>query len=58
MRWLRQFCDGAQSQKKNLDNLNQELGLDVHRVEVDVLLKRFKTKDIESGLTESQAKEN
>jgi len=41
-----------------LDNLKQELELDVHRVEVDELLKRFGTKDVENGLTDSQAKQN
>jgi len=40
-----------------LDSLKQELELDVHRVEVDELCKRFHT-NIENGLTPQQAKAN
>ena len=37
-----------------MDNLKQELELDVHKVEVEELCKRFGT-DIEKGLTEQAA---
>ena len=40
-----------------MDSLKQELELDVHRVEVDELCKRFHT-NIENGLTPQQAKAN
>merc|ERR1712001_639645 len=39
---------------KNLNELKQELEIDVHRVSVDELLKRF-TSNIENGLTTEQA---
>jgi len=39
-----------------MDGLKQELELDVHTVEVDVLYKRFNSK--ENGLSTNQAKEN
>merc|ERR1712127_939772 len=44
-------------EKKDLNELKQELEIDVHRVSVDELLKRFNT-DIERGLTDTQAKKN
>lgn len=40
-----------------MNNLKQELELDVHKVSLDELSKRFKT-DINRGLTASQAKAN
>jgi len=40
-----------------MDNLKQELELDVHKVSLDVLCKRFDT-DLNRGLSESQAKAN
>merc|ERR1711971_1455934 len=40
--------------EKNLNELKQELEIDVHKVDVDVLCKRFNT-NIEQGLTDSQA---
>merc|ERR1712179_773273 len=39
--------------KKNLNELKKELEIDVHKVDVDVLIKRFTT-NIENGLTDSQ----
>ena len=36
---------------KNLNELKQELEIDVHKVDVDVLCKRFKT-TVENGLTD------
>ena len=46
---------GTAARDKNLDNLKQELELDVHKVPIEELCKRFKT-DISRGLTDSQAK--
>merc|ERR1712110_1085968 len=43
--------------EKNLNELKQELEIDVHKVDVDVLCKRFNT-NVEQGLTDSQAKVN
>merc|ERR1712158_316938 len=43
--------------EKNLNELKQELELDVHKVEPEVLCKRFST-DLDSGLSEQQVKEN
>ena len=40
-----------------MDNLKKELELDVHKVEPEVLCKRFST-DLDSGLSEQQVKEN
>merc|ERR1711971_467867 len=40
--------------EKNLNELKQELEIDVHKVDVDVLCKRFHT-NIENGLTDDQA---
>merc|ERR1712212_1137521 len=40
--------------EKNLNELKQELEIDVHKVDVDVLCKRFNT-NIEQGLTDTQA---
>merc|ERR1712130_23443 len=45
---------GSGKKGKNLNELKQELEIDVHRVSVDVLCKRFST-SIEQGLTDSQA---
>eukprot|EP00091_Calanus_sinicus_P002060 TRINITY_DN120_c0_g1_i8.p1 TRINITY_DN120_c0_g1~~TRINITY_DN120_c0_g1_i8.p1 ORF type:complete len:118 (-),score=20.73 TRINITY_DN120_c0_g1_i8:120-473(-) len=44
-------------EKKDLNELKQELEIDVHRVSVDELLKRFNT-NVERGLTDDQAKKN
>merc|ERR1711936_728010 len=41
-----------------MDNLKQELELDVHKVTIDELYNRFKTKGMNEGLTSSQAAEN
>merc|ERR1711971_1149645 len=48
---------GSGKKEKNLNELKQELELDVHKVPVEELLKRFKT-DITRGLTDNQAKKN
>ena len=40
-----------------MQNLKKELELDVHKVEPEVLCKRFTT-DLETGLTEQQVKAN
>merc|ERR1712227_819433 len=45
---------GSGKKGKNLNELKQELEIDVHRVSVDELCKRFKT-TIEAGLTDDQA---
>merc|ERR1711970_416545 len=44
---------GGKKEKK-LNELKQELEIDVHKVDVDVLCKRFNT-NIEQGLTDTQA---
>ena len=46
---------GAAKKDKNINELKQELELDVHKVPVEELLKRFKT-DVARGLTDTQAK--
>ena len=46
---------GAAAKKGNLNELKQELELDVHKVPIQELCKRFKT-DIQRGLTDGQAK--
>merc|ERR1712179_863015 len=43
--------------KKNLNELKKELEIDVHKVDVDVLIKRFTT-NIENGLTDSQVEKS
>jgi sodium/potassium-transporting ATPase subunit alpha len=43
---------------ERMDNLKQELELDVHKVPLDELLKRFGTLSIETGMTEAQAQVN
>merc|ERR1712055_1206673 len=48
---------GSGKKGKNLNELKQELEIDVHRVSVDELCKRFNTQ-VERGLTASQAAEN
>merc|ERR1711953_689895 len=48
---------GAGQKEKNLNELKQELEIDVHRVSVDELCKRF-TSNVADGLTASQAKAN
>merc|ERR1711990_639346 len=45
---------GSGKKGKNLNELKQELEIDVHRVSVDELCKRFNT-NIEQGLTDAQA---
>ena len=52
------FCFlGKKKEKKDINELKQELEIDVHKVSVDELLKRFNTQ-IERGLTASQAAKN
>ena len=46
---------GTAAKKGNLNELKQELELDVHKVPIQELCKRFKT-DIQRGLTDGQAK--
>merc|ERR1712180_235796 len=46
---------GTAPKAKNLESLKQELDVDVHKVSVDELCKRFGT-NIQVGLTEEQAK--
>jgi len=48
---------GAAKKKQNLNELKQELEIDVHKVSVEELCKRFKTQ-VDRGLTDSQAKAN
>merc|ERR1712117_380946 len=48
---------GKKKEKKDLNELKQELEIDVHKVSVDELLKRFNTQ-IDRGLTASQAAKN
>jgi len=45
---------GQAPPKKNLNELKQELEIDVHKVTVDELCKRWKT-NVEHGLTDAQA---
>ena len=47
----------GKKKEQNLDNLKQELELDVHRVPIDELCKRWNT-NVKTGLTDAQAKEN
>merc|ERR1712051_463099 len=47
---------GSGKKGKNLNELKQELEIDVHKVDVDVLCKRFHT-NIENGLTDKQAED-
>ena len=47
----------GKKKEQNLDNLKQELELDVHRVPIDELCKRWNT-NVKMGLTDAQAKEN
>merc|ERR1711972_241262 len=42
---------GSGKKEKNLNELKQELEIDVHKVDVDVLCKRFNT-NVEQGLTD------
>merc|ERR1711910_213105 len=48
---------GSGKKEKNLNELKQELEIDVHKVSIDELCKRFNTHR-ENGLTASQAKAN
>merc|ERR1711931_361608 len=48
---------GSGKKEKNLNELKQELEIDVHRVSVDELCKRFNS-SIESGLSATQADAN
>merc|ERR1711962_1052277 len=48
---------GKKKEKKDLNELKQELEIDVHKVSVEELCKRFKTQ-VDRGLTDSQAKAN
>merc|ERR1711872_64072 len=47
----------AKKKGKNLNELKKELEIDVHKVSIEELCKRFKT-GVERGLTENQAKAN
>merc|ERR1719187_1819639 len=47
----------AKKEQAKLADLKQELELDVHKVPIEELCKRFKT-EIESGLTDTQAKKS
>merc|ERR1712038_48379 len=47
---------GSGKKEKNLNELKQELEIDVHRVSVDELCKRF-TSNVADGLTDDQVKE-
>merc|ERR1712214_45495 len=46
---------GSGKKEKNLNELKQELELDVHKVDLDVLCKRFNT-NVADGLTDDQVK--
>merc|ERR1712223_352690 len=46
---------GSGKKEKNLNELKQELEIDVHRVSVDELCKRF-TSNVADGLTDDQVK--
>merc|ERR1712055_1055879 len=48
---------GSGKEQAKLADLKQELELDVHKVPIEELCKRFKT-EIESGLTDTQAKKS
>merc|ERR1712115_485446 len=48
---------GSGKKKKDLNELKQELEIDVHKVSVEELLKRFSSQ-VERGLTEAQAVKN
>merc|ERR1712112_38069 len=48
---------GTAPKAKNIESLKQELDVDVHKVSVEELCKRFKTQ-VDRGLTDSQAKAN
>jgi len=48
---------GTAKKKTDINELKQELEIDVHKVSVEELCKRFKT-EIESGLSDKQAKVN
>ena len=47
----------AKKKATDLNDLKQELDIDVHKVTLDELCKRFHT-DLETGLTSEQAKAN
>merc|ERR1712172_34021 len=47
----------GKKKEQNLDNLKQELELDVHKVSVDELCKRWNT-NVANGLTDDQSKAN
>merc|ERR1719285_1612734 len=48
---------GGKKKDKNLDELKQELEIDVHKVTVDELCKRYGT-NVENGLDEKQLAKN
>ena len=56
---LKYFCTFFAGSKddENLDDLKKELELDVHKVSVDELCKRYGS-DVNTGLTEQRAKAN
>jgi len=49
---------GTAKKKTDLNELKQELEIDVHKVSVEELCKRFKVPSIDSGLTANQAAAN
>jgi len=49
---------GTAKKKTDLNELKQELEIDVHKVSVEELCKRFKVQSIESGLSANQADAN
>jgi len=50
------FGKKKEDEQKRMANLKQELELDEHKVDLDVLLKRYET-DLDKGLTTAQAAE-
>jgi len=51
------FGKKTKEDEKRMDGLKQELELDVHKVSLDELCKRFST-DLDKGLSDNQAKAN
>jgi len=49
---------GTAKKKSDINELKQELEIDVHKVSVEELCKRFKVPSIENGLTDKQAQTN
>merc|ERR1711970_825388 len=49
---------GTAKKKSDINELKQELEIDVHKVSVEELCKRFKVPSLENGLTDKQAAAN